>query len=289
MFHGGGHSDYVHWVASYRHQHLGDVRKAGVTRTRLLMRPVTTVIATCHGRVRGTYTLMVGSLTIPRLHCDGAGYALIQNSNGTCVKYTSLSVGVRPDFCGYLPESVVRQLAMLSSDVRLTDRNATADSVTTFAVEALRRGSSWDSGATWNGVTFNGTWDWTYSGDDTNATMWPDMYQAAGNPDGVQWMASQRHMRNARGGPIATSSTSLLMLPTGRTAPPATAAPSTRLGQPTTAQPTRRPSTGQPTTGVPSTARPSTAKPTKPTTAQPLPTALPALTGTPATRTPRQT
>jgi hypothetical protein len=145
----------------------------------------------CVGRPDGYVTLSDGQVVF----CE-AGWALIQWKQSPCATYTQESQVGPGKNCGYLSESIVRRIALATTNVRLKALGEESTSVNSLAIEALRLGTNWHNGAQFS------TWQWNFSCKSVcYSEKWPCMFHACGNGNGVHWLvgvyAFPRHNKNS--------------------------------------------------------------------------------------------
>ena len=114
--------------------------------------------------------------------------------------------------CSYLSYNSVSSLATISTSVMLQvnestsifgDWTSTAVSTNSLAVTAL----TYPSGNWHNGATFD-NWDWSGGSPvPSNVSGWPNMFQAAGNGNGVHWYIAGSYLHSNISEPVFISAT----------------------------------------------------------------------------------
>ena len=152
-----------------------------------------TCAMTCGGRSAGAH-LVAGI----KVYCDGRGRALIQNADPIYCdsKVYGITASVTLNSCGFLSDADVRSLAKHSHGVTLQDESSfgprISESIDDRAVEALRKGQSWQGLKAIFDDTF--CWDADVERCAVLATKdgagWPNMYHSCLHKQCVHWYHS---------------------------------------------------------------------------------------------------
>lgn len=145
---------------------------------------------------------------------DSGGWTLIAAGGSACTNFVlkSDSQPLYPSHaqygsnCGYLNRTVVRNVAQVSTDVRLRSSGNNPSQINSTGIKpinSLRLNTNWHYDNAHLQFSSGFSWSWSCA---VNAGGWPDMFHACNNANGVHWLASTKHSR-IYGTPDAYTST----------------------------------------------------------------------------------